>query len=219
MIQAVIFDMDGLMFDTERIVMKSWDYSGEQLGFGKLGDTVYHVIGKTMEDTKKYFAAEYGADFPYEMFRKISSEFFWDYIAKNGIPVKDGLMDLLKYLKENGYKAAVATSTRSKATMRYFEKIGIVGYFDSIVCGDMITRGKPDPEIYLKAGGELGIPTKNCMVLEDSPYGIMSAFRAGMKPVMVPDLVQPDEHIQKMLYARLNSLSEAIPLLSGEKSE
>jgi HAD superfamily hydrolase (TIGR01509 family) len=218
MIKAVIFDMDGLMFDTERVVMKSWDYSGEQLGYGKLGSSVYHTMGLTTESTREYFTGKYGKEFPYDTFRKIGSEFAADDIAKNGVPVKDGLMDLLKFLKDSGFKAAVATSTRSRSAMGYFESLAITGYFDTIVCGDMITHGKPDPEIYLKASGQLGVPPEECMVLEDSPYGITAAFRAGMKPVMIPDLVQP-EHIQKMLYARLNSLTEVIGLLSGEKPE
>lgn len=147
--------------------------------------------------------------------RKIRVDYVTDYIEKHGIPLKTGLFELLNYLKSNHYKITVATSTESEKARYYFENAGIANYFDGIVCGDMINRGKPEPDIYLKASEILGFSPNECLALEDSPSGVLSAYRAGMMPVMIPDLIQPDEETRKILFAEMPTLFNVIGLLNN----
>ena len=133
------------------------------------------------------------------------------------MPVKPGLRPLLAFLRKNGYGMTVATSTDEEKTRYNLAKAGVEGYFAKIVCGDMVARGKPEPDIYLKACEVLGLAPAACMALEDSPAGILAAYRAGMRPVMVPDTVQPDAATEKLLYAKLPALDGVIGLLEQKK--
>lgn len=213
MIKAVVFDMDGLMFDTERLTISAWDFAGERLGVGKMGHMVYKTLGLRAEAAKEIFAGEYGSAFTMEELQTLTRQFFNDYCEANGTPVKPGLLELLDYLKKNGYKTGIATSTREISTTQHLSRVGIADCFDAVVCGDMIARGKPEPDIYLEACRRLGVSPAEGMALEDSPNGLTAAWRAGMKAVMIPDLIQPDEALQKILFAKLPSLHEVPALL------
>lgn len=216
MIKAVIMDMDGTMFDTERVAAEGWKKAGETLGCGNVMEILEKAMGLTGVAEEKLFLKIYGPDFPFHDFRKISGEYSRDYIKKNGVPVKEGLFELLGYLKQKNYKIAVATSTSHSTTLRYFESLNITAYFDQIICGDMLEKSKPDPDIYLKACQTLQIPPEKCMALEDSPNGILSAYRAGMKTVMIPDRVAPSPELEKMLTACVPTLKGVIQLLENE---
>nr|WP_319487592.1 HAD-IA family hydrolase [uncultured Caproiciproducens sp.] len=213
MIKAVILDMDGTMFDTERLSAEGWKKAGETLGCSDVMKILEQVIGLTAAAEQKLFLKTYGPDFPFEDFRKIGNDYFKDYIKQNGVPVKDGLFELLDYLTQKGYKIAVATSSSRETTMRHFKNTKITGYFDQIICGDMLEKSKPDPDIYLKASQALQISQEECMALEDSPNGILSAYRAGMKTVMVPDMVKPNPELEKMLVACVPNLHDIIHVL------
>ena len=217
MIKGVAFDMDGLMFDTERLAVKAWRFAGAQMGYRVPEELVLKTLGLNAENSRQIFTQHFGSDFDFNSARNMRVDYVTDYIRKNGMPLKTGLMELLLYLKANHYRYTVATSTDRERTAYYFEKAGISGFFDEIVCGDMIVRGKPEPDIYLKAGSIMGLNPDECIALEDSPSGILSAFRAGMKPVMIPDLIEPDKETDKMLYAKLPSLLHVIVLL-GQQS-
>ena len=216
MIKGIIFDMDGLMFDTERLVIKAWDFAGKQMGYSITKDIVVKTLGLNTENTRRVFIEHLGNNFDFYVFRKIRVDYMTDYIDKNGIPIKTGLIELLDFLKSNHYKMTVATSTEKEKTEYYFKKANISHYFDDIVCGDMIERGKPEPDIYLKASKIIGVAPNECLALEDSPIGILSAYRAGMKPVMIPDLVKPNEETNKILYAKLPTLFDVIELLNNQ---
>jgi HAD superfamily hydrolase (TIGR01509 family) len=216
MIKGIIFDMDGLMFDTERLVIKAWDFAGKQMGYSITKDIVIKTLGLNTENTRRVFIEHLGNNFDFYVFRKIRVDYMTDYIDKNGIPIKTGLIELLDFLKSNHYKMTVATSTEKEKTEYYFKKANISYYFDDIVCGDMIERGKPEPDIYLKASKIIGVAPNECLALEDSPIGILSAYRAGMKPVMIPDLVKPNEETNKILYAKLPTLFDVIELLNNQ---
>ncbi|XOQ48695.1 MAG: Phosphorylated carbohydrates phosphatase [Eubacteriales bacterium] len=213
MIKAVIFDMDGTMFNTERVKMQAWEKAGKELHCADGHEIYAQLMGFTYEYVEKAFKETYGKDFPYEDFIKLGTKYFKEYLAENGVPVKEGLYTLLDYLKDNGYKIAVATSTQRETTLHHLKSTNTLSYFDSIVCGDMLEKSKPDPDIYLKAAASLRVSPAECMAVEDSLNGITSAYRAGMKTVMVPDMVKPNPELNKMLYACVKTLDEIIPIL------
>lgn len=219
MIEALIFDMDGLLFDTERIVQRSWDDCGRKLGLGKLGEHIYSTLGMNAAGREIYFKKAVGENFPYEEFAEFTRIRFQEIICKEGIPVKPGVRQLLTYARERELKVALATSTRREHAMRNLEDAQIDGYFHELVFGDMVKRCKPDPEIYVMAGLRLGVEPARCLALEDAPNGVRSAYAAGMLPVMVPDLVKPDEEIKRLAYRVCDSLFEVIDLLIELKKD
>lgn len=202
----VIFDMDGLMFDTERVFVKAWDYAGEKIGVGKAGYMVYKTLGMNIKASYNVWKTEFGDRYQEEELRKYTKEFLQKYYAENKVPVKKGLYVLLDYLKKAGVKMAVASSSPRWEVEKHLKDAGIYDYFVGIVCGDMIQNSKPDPEIYLKACELLERKPSDCLALEDSKNGLLSAHRAGCKPIMVPDLWQPDEETEKILYAKFEDL-------------
>ena len=218
MIKAIVFDMDGLMFDTERLTVQAWDYVGEKMGIGKMGHMVYKTLGMNIESSRKIFIQEYGNKIVEEDLTDYTREFFNNYFNEYGIPLKTGLIELLSYLKANDYKIAVATSSNKKTALNHFKRANLSEYFDVIVCGDMIENSKPAPDIYLKASELLGFMPSECLALEDSPNGIRSAFSAGLKPVMIPDLIEPTKEIIKLLYSKLANLNEVINILASKYS-
>jgi len=214
-VEAVIFDMDGLMFDTESIAVDAWAYSAGRFGYNLTPEMLIETIGLNMEKSLKVFEKyfDYGFTANYDEIVAGALKYQKDHIIKNGIPLKKGLFELLDFLKANNIKTAVATSTDQKEALYFIERAGIKDRFDSIICGDMIANSKPAPDIFLKAAAEMRVSPYRCMVLEDSPGGISGAYKAGMIPVMVPDLKQPDEKIKPLLYAQCGSLPDVIDLL------
>ena len=135
------------------------------------------------------------------------------YIEENGIEAKDGAEFLLSYLKENGYKVALATATGFDRTKSYLERLDLFKYFDEIVCSSMVKNGKPEPDIYLLAAEKLGLKPQECIALEDSQNGIRSAGSAGCKTVMVPDLDGPSEEIKPLLYDVADGLKDVVRII------
>lgn len=210
MIKAVIFDMDGLMFDTEFLVIKGWDYAGEKLGYGKLGYMIYKAIGTNSQKTKEIFYEEFGDKVDVDKLTECTREFVYKYYEENGVPEKPYLHEAIEFLHNSGYKLAVASSSRRQTVESHIKGAGLIDYFNAIVCGDMITKSKPDPEIYLKAAQELNVKPEECIALEDSPNGIKSAYNANMQVIMIPDLVKPTEEIKKLITTELKDLGEFI---------
>ncbi len=210
---AVIFDMDGLMFDSERIVQMSWNITGDRLGYKRLGDNIYHTLGMNAARRKIYFQSIYGPDFPYEAFHQYTRSVFQEIVRENGIPMKPGLTELLDFLKSSGIRAAVATSSSQDYAMRNLKNAGIDSCFSGFLTGNMVTQGKPAPEIYEKACRLIGVSPWEALALEDSPNGIRSAHAAGLRPIMIPDLVKEAPEIDPLLEARLASLHDVIPYI------
>ena len=204
----IIFDMDGLMFDTERIFIQAWDYAGEKIGIGKAGYMVYKTLGMNRAASNKIWGEEFGERYQAEELRKYTKEFLQEYYAQNKVPVKKGLYVLLDYLKKKGYRLAVASSSPRWEVEKHLKDAGIAEFFECIVCGDMVEKSKPDPEIYEKACKMLGVEPEECLALEDSKNGLLSAYKAGCKPVMVPDLWQPDEEIEEILFQKFADLEQ-----------
>lgn len=212
---SVIFDMDGLMFDTERICMNAWDYAGEKIGIGKAGYTVLKTLGMNPTATRKVLRSEFGS-YDEVAFQKYAEEFSNDFYAQNKVPVKKGLYSLLAYLKKEDYSLAVASSSPKWQVERNLKDAGLSDYFGVIVSGDMVERSKPEPDIYLKACELLHKNPEECFALEDSKNGLLSAYRAGCKPIMVPDLWQPDEEIKQILFGKFEDLEQVKEYFSAK---
>lgn len=217
MIEALIFDMDGLLFDSERVVQRSWNIVGNELGFGQVGENIYNTLGMNLKSRTEYFKNVYGADFPMDLFAERTREIYYKIAREEGVPLKPGVRALLEYGRQHGYKMGVATSSRQQHAVNAMKESGIYDYFESCVFGDMVEHAKPDPEIYETACRKLGTDPENAMALEDAPNGIRSASQAGMYAVMIPDLVQPDEIMKKTAYRICKNLYEVIDLLEHMK--
>lgn len=213
MIQGIVFDMDGLLFDSERIVQRSWEAAGREMGIPGMGEHIYHTLGMNRKGRNEYFRQALGEAFPAEEFNGKTRIWFRRIVEKEGLPMKTGARELLEYVKANGYRIGIATSSSQDYARRNLEEAHIFDYFDGCIFGDMVTRAKPDPEIYLTACQSIGVLPECCMALEDSPAGIRSASRAGMISVMVPDLVEPTPEIRALAYAVCESLWEVKGLL------
>ncbi len=214
MIRAVIFDMDGLMIDTEKLLVKYWLEAAHYYGIPMKREHVINIRSLAAKYAIPKLQAELGRDFDYYKIRKLRIQLMNEHIERYGIEEKHGLGELLDYLKSNHYLTAVATATDYERTSRYLGSLDRLKYFDQIVCATMVENSKPEPDIYLEAASRLQIDPSLCMALEDSPNGILSAYRAGMYPVMVPDLSMPDEETNKILYRCVSDLTEVIPLLN-----
>ncbi len=211
-IKGIIFDMDGLMLDTEKLLTRFWIEAAKAYGYDMKAEHVLGIRSLAGKYTSVKLKGIFGEEFDYEAIRQRRIELMNSHIEVNGLEKKSGLDELLMYIKGK-YKIAVATATDYKRTEMYLKRENIFDYFDCIVCCSMVENGKPEPDIYLKACEELGLEPSECIALEDSPNGILSAYRAGCRPIMVPDLSQPDEETAAMLYAKADDLSEVIGIL------
>lgn len=207
--EAVIFDMDGLMFDSERVIQKSWDVVGPRLGFGKMGKDIYHTLGLNRTEREQYFKRTYGDNFPFLQFQECYREEVKKFTEKYGTPVKPGLYELLEVLREQKVKMAVATSSSYENTAALLKETKVYGYFQTVVTGNMVERSKPAPDIYQKACEKLNVRPERALAFEDSYNGIRSAHAAGMKVIMIPDLLTDSACVDALLYGKMTSLAEA----------
>ncbi|MDD2956409.1 MAG: HAD family phosphatase [Oscillospiraceae bacterium] len=213
MIKAIVFDMDGVLFDTERVAQESLMKASAVSGHPIPEELSFRILGMNAAAVRQAFMETMGDDFDYDGYMAISHEFHVKAIEEEGIPEKPGLHEVLDYLKSHGYRIALATSTDRVRASRNLELTGVRGYFEELVCGDMIERSKPAPDIYLKAADLLKVAPEECLAVEDSPNGIRSAFAGGLKTVMVPDLIPLTDELRPMLFAVKDSLLGLIDLL------
>ena len=199
---CIVFDMDGVLIDSERLVLRSWECVGRDLGLDGLHDLFYRCIGTTHASTKIRFAEVFGDSVNYEAFRDRTRVYYMEF-TREGVPLKPGVMELLSWLKEHGWHTGLASSSREANVRRNMDVSGMGPYFDALVCGDMLTASKPAPDIYLRACAELRADPALSYAVEDSRNGILSASAAGMKALLVPDMVPPDavmkEHASAVL--------------------
>ena len=215
MIKGAVFDMDGLMTDTEKLYLRYWKEAAADFGYDMQNEHVYAIRSLARKYSIPKLKSFFGEDFPTEEVRARRTELINAHIEKYGIDVKKGLFELLDYLSSKGIKLAVATATPRERALHCLEKIDALRYFDAVICGDMIESGKPDPDIYLTAARELGLPPEQCAAFEDSPNGIKAAHSAGCHAIMIPDMTQPDEEIIPLLSAVYDDLEQAIAYFEG----
>ncbi len=197
---AVIFDMDGVIFDSERLVLVCWEKVSEKYGIQGIEEVFMPCIGTNAEKTKEVVLDHYGQDFPFEEFRKEASVLFHEDVNRNGLPVKKGIRELLEYLKEREIPTAVASSTRLEVVTGELKQAGLYEYFKVVMGGDQLKRSKPEPDIYLMTCEKLGVNPGQAYAIEDSYNGIRSSYSAGMKPIMVPDMLPAtEEMLQKSI--------------------
>ena len=216
--RAAVFDLDGTMFDSERVVAYSWNIVGKRMGLGEhLGDEhIRNTLGMTRATRKQYFLDQFGKDFPYDEFQEAYPVVYMEYDKTHGVPVKEGLYELLDALDEKKIPAAVATSSSPDHAYWNLERAGIRDRFAAIITGEMVKEGKPSPEIYLTACSKLGISPEEAMALEDATSGILSASRAGMYTVLIPDLLKEFGEVRKFVCRQAVSLKEVAAWIRGE---
>ena len=214
-VQAVIFDMDGVIFDSERLVIECWEVIAAKHNIPDIVEICMRVQGNNREETGKRFREKYGRDFPYEAYKKEVAALFRDRYGEGRLPLKPGVVKILEELKRNNIPLALASSTRSDIVKLEMEEANLLSYFDVVLGGDMVPRSKPGPDIFLAAAAALQAEPKCCYVLEDSHNGIRAAYRAGMHPVMVPDMQQPTEEIRGIAEAVVKNLLAALEYLQA----
>ena len=212
-IDAVVFDMDGLMLDTEPLYKSAWQQALAELGH-ELDDASYlRFVGRSTEDCESDLVAQLGAAFPLETFR-LRWPVLWRICAdEQGIAAKAGLHELIAFVRNEGLPLALATSSDSSFTELSLGCANLLGSFDVVVTGDQVTHPKPAPNIYIEAARRLDVDPRHCVALEDSDAGILAASRAGMVPLLVPDLKKPAEEAIEAAFRVLGSLHEARELL------
>ena len=166
-----------------------------------------------MTRTREIMLETYGEDFPYDEYARESSLMYHEKYDGGKLPMKPGVMELLSYLKEKGKKIALASSTRRETVTNQLRWAGIIDYFDVIICGDMVARSKPAPDIFLKACQELGVLPENTYAIEDSYNGIRAAHAGQLRPIMVPDLLEADDEMRGMAECVCDNLNEVIDYL------
>jgi HAD superfamily hydrolase (TIGR01509 family) len=210
MIGAAIFDMDGLLFDTETLCSKAWKAVSARGDYRVADGLFFSCIGRNHRDIKSIVLDACGPDFPFDRFTTETREWMMERMTESGPPEKPGIRPLFDFLKARRIPIALATSTGEKSARWMIERAGLLPYFDAFAFGSEVEHGKPAPDIFLLARSRLGdIPVSTCAVFEDSPAGIRSAFAAGMRPVFVKDLLQPVPEVLALVWRQIGSLDEA----------
>lgn len=212
--KAVVFDMDGVIFDSECAVMQCWKEVASRHNIPDIEKAILACTGTTMVRTREIMLNLYGADFPYDKYARESSVIFHSRYDGGRLPMKPGVKELLTFLKEHDKKIALASSTRQQVVTDELRDAGIIEYFDRIICGDMVSRSKPAPDIFLKACEELNISPSDSYAIEDSYNGIRAAHAGGLHPIMVPDLLPADEEMQSLAEIVLPNLTSVMEYLA-----
>ena len=196
--KAVIFDMDGVIFDTEKLCIDCWKTLAERDGLENMEQALHKCIGTNAVRTKEIMLEEYGESFDYDGYARKASGLFHEVEERDGLPLKPGVREILETLKNAGIPIGLASSTRLAAVEKELKDAGLYDYFQVVVGGDLLKKSKPEPDIYLMACERMGVDPKDAYAIEDSYNGIRSAYRAGMHPLMVPDLLPPTEEMREM---------------------
>lgn len=205
MTKAIVFDMDGVIFDTERVCDMVWMEISREIGFENGEIALKACVGMNRKSEAEYFAANH-PEVDFEWFAAELSSRMLSWLDTNGMPIKTGAREFLTWLRENLWKTALATSTRRSSVMHHLEAAGLSDMFDVIVTGDMVKSGKPHPEIYLTACEKLGVDPSETYAVEDSRNGLRSAHDAGMMAILVPDTTVPTEEMLEIAYRIENTL-------------
>jgi len=214
--KAVVFDMDGLMLDTEKLALEKWLEVSAEYRVESSPEFFRRFIGKRSADSVALLAEAYGIDFPADLFLRKVGELMKEHVALQGAPHKQGLLEILDWLELNHIPKAVATSTRLEGAQKSLGDL--LPRFHALVTGDQVLHGKPAPDIFLAAAERLRVPPSQCLALEDSEYGIRSAAAAGMLVIMIPDMIQPTGEIRSLVHTVCDSLHDVVTLLESAKA-
>lgn len=212
-IHGVLFDMDGVVLDTEKLYARFWAEAAHAQGYPMTYEQALGMRSLNSAAGQAKLESYFGPGVSRAEMRKKRVELMDVYVAQFGVEAKPGIHELLDYLKGQGIRTAIATSSPMERAKSYLDSLGLTAKFDCICSGHDVAQGKPAPDIYLKAAASIGVPPENCLAIEDAPAGILSAHRAGCWPVLVPDLDGSDGEMRKILYAEADSLSDIIHLL------
>ena len=207
MIKAIIFDMDGLMIDSERVTFECYQEILKGMNLTMDEEFYKTLLGKPLKGIYQRFYDVYGNDFPIEDVIKDVHALMAKCFETEGVPIKTGLKSLLEYLKENNYKTIVATSSNRDRVDTILSQAQITDYFDDSICGDEVTKGKPNPEVFLKSCQKLGVNVDEAIVLEDSEAGIQASYDAGIKVICIPDMKYPEKQYEEKTFKILKDLN------------
>ena len=214
-IKAVVFDMDGLLLDTEALYKQAWQQAASDLGFELDDDAYAMLVGRPNHACEAELRRRFGAEFPMPSFRTCWSDLWREAVETRGIPAKPGLEPLLALVEARGMPRAIATSSDAHYTELSLRKAGLAGRFAIIVTGDQVTCGKPAPDIYLEAARRVGHAPADCLAFEDSDAGVLAATSAGMTTICVPDIKSPSAATVRAAYRVIPSLESALDLMAA----
>jgi|GEM_PF-169587 haloacid dehalogenase superfamily, subfamily IA, variant 3 with third motif having DD or ED len=209
-VEAVVFDMDGTLIDSEAVFRSALFTTCAELGFEMTDEVHLAIVGGTAEHTKRVLFDAFGTSFPFEEFVERCTHHMEAELEQNPMRVKHGARDLLSFLNERGVPMAVATSSRQIHASKHLGRVGLLPFFRTLVTRDDVRNPKPHPEPYLTAAQRLNVHPSRCIAFEDSPFGVMAATSAGMRTFLVPDLTRPTEDIASRCAAVLENLAHAL---------
>ncbi|MCR5290114.1 MAG: HAD-IA family hydrolase [Treponema sp.] len=212
---AVLFDMDGVILNTEAVSRRCWHYAGPyfDLQHDDIEKGYRATLGQSLKDALNTLHSLFGDSFPADKYIEKSNEHF-EYIERTeGLPLMAGAEAALQYLREKNYRLALASSTIGEKVHRQLTAAGVIQYFETITTGDMVSNSKPDPEIYLKAAASINCAPDACVAVEDSPNGARSAIAAGMRCVLIPDQIEPPAELLSSVWKTLRSISDIPTIL------
>ena len=213
MIDGFIFDMDGVLFDTERVFNQCFSEAGAEYGVPDIDYFLNACLGISAEESRNVCMARLPKDFPYDEMQLRVRELMNEKLSEEGMPVKSGVYLMLEYLKANRYPVGLASSSSRNSVMHHMEEANMTDYFSVIVCKDDVEKGKPAPDIYLKALDLMNLRGKNVYAFEDSPNGLRAASSAGLKAIMIPDQIPYSEDVKPYVYEHFNSMTSALEAL------
>ena len=215
-IRGILFDMDGLVLDSEILFTRFWREAANALGYPMTVEQSYGMRSLGKKLGQPYLESLFGPGIDYATVREKRIELMSAYVEVHGIAPKPGIYDLLDYLEAQGIPAAIASSSPMDAIEKHLSAANLLHRFQKVCSAHSIPNGKPAPDIYLLAAAELGLKPEECLALEDSPTGILAGYRAGCLPVMIPDLDQPGEDTEKLLFAKADSLADIIDIVKAQ---
>ena len=215
MIKAIIFDMDGLMIDSERVTFECYQERLKDMNLTMDEEFYKTLLGKPIKGIYQRFYDVYGNDFPIQNMIQDVHQLMAERFETEGVPVKKGLVELLHYLKDNNYKTIVATSSNRDRVDKILAQAKITEFFDDSICGDEVTKGKPNPEVFLKSCQKLGVNVDEAIVLEDSEAGIQASYDANIKVICIPDMKYPEKQYEEKTFKILKDLTEVTAYLKS----
>lgn len=218
-IQGLLFDMDGLVLDSEKLYTRFWAEAAQAMGYPMTRQQALGMRSLNAAASQAYLESCFGPGISYQQMHDIRVRLMDAYIAQHGVDIKPGIRQLLDYLDEHRIPRAITSSSPQERILNHLSRHDLAHRFDRLCSGYQVRSGKPAPDIYLYGAAQLGLAPENCLALEDSPAGVLSAHRAGCLSVVIPDQDQPGPETTQLVYAKADSLSDIIDLLEQFAAE